>query len=92
MRLSKAQGEAKAIRLAEQHLATQDSKGWVFKCVSSRPDYTMSPATGRKVPTKWSVVVECSKDGATLDGPLVLIVDIAKDEVSTLEQAIHARN
>jgi hypothetical protein len=91
MRLSKAQGEAKAIRLAERYLAAQDSKGWTFKCVSGKPDYTFSAATDRKVPTKWSVLVECSKDGATIDGPLVLVVDIARDEVMTLEQAIHAR-
>lgn len=87
MRLSKAQGEAKALRLAEKHLAGQDNNGWTLKCVSAKPDYMLSPATHRKVPTKWSVIVECSKDGATLDGPMLLVVDIARDKVMTFEEA-----
>lgn len=91
MRLSRAQGEAKATRLAEQHLAAQDSKGWTFKCVDGKPNYMFSEATDRKSPTKWSVIVECSKDGVAIDGPFVLIVDIANEEVMTLEQALHAR-
>ena len=63
MRLSKAQGEAKAMRLAEKYLAEKDSRGWVCKCLSAKPDYMLEPATDRKVPTKWTVIVECSKDG-----------------------------
>jgi hypothetical protein len=72
MRLSKAQGEAKG----------------ACKCLSAKPDYMLSPATDRKVPTKWTMIVECSKDGATLDSPLMLVVDIAKEVVMTFEQAI----
>jgi hypothetical protein len=40
-----------------------------------------------QAPPKWAVIVECSKDGATLDGLMVLVVDIAKEEVVTFEQA-----
>ena len=87
MRLSKAQGEAKALRLAEKYLVAQDSNGWTLKCVSAKPDYMLSPATHCKTPTKWAVVVECSKDGVTLDGPMVLVVDLAREEVMTFEQA-----
>lgn len=87
MRLSRSQGEAKAIRLAEAYLAARHMKGWTFKCLPGEPDYIFSSPSDRKVPTKWSVVVECSKDGATLDGPIILVVDIAKEEVMSFEQA-----
>jgi len=80
MRLSKAQGEAKAIRLAQAYLAARGHEGWTLQCSSARPD--------RKVPGKWSVVVECSPSGQPGDGPRVLVVDIAKEEVMSLEQAL----
>jgi hypothetical protein len=75
--MSNKQAETRALDLAAAYLQTNDARGYDWKCLSASPDLMSPKNMDRKMYTKWSVLVEYSRNGAVLDGPGVLLVDIA---------------
>lgn len=88
MRMSNEQAKQSALALAEAHLAAQPQKpGWHYRCVDARPDELAANPKDRKTWVAWAVVVECLFNDRLVDGPVVLLVNLATNEVSSHEPA-----
>jgi hypothetical protein len=85
VRISPKQGQDLAIKLAQEFMSSHDTKGWEWKLLSASPDRFTSNNKDRKLFTRYSVLVEYSKKGAVLDGPGVILVDIAKRQCRFFE-------
>ena len=82
LHLSKAKAAKLALKLAHKFLSAQDSLGWEWELSSAEPDAIEPCRKGRKIPTKWTVGVQYSRSGSPLDGPAILLIDIADGTVS----------
>lgn len=78
MRLTPAQGEARALKLAKEHLGAQAGDGWTFRCLGREGDGWRA--------TRWSLLVECSKEADTRREIRILEVDLAHGEVIVLDR------
>lgn len=74
MRFSKGRAEAEAVRLAKVFVAANGGAGWT--CIGAKPDALAPGYEKRKNIIKWSVVFDRSIDGAVVDGPAIVSVDI----------------
>ncbi|MDG3007279.1 hypothetical protein [Paludisphaera mucosa] len=74
MRFSKGRAEVEAVRLAKGFVAANGGAGWT--CIGARPDALSPGYKKRKNIIKWSVVFDRSTDGAVVDGPTIVRVDI----------------
>jgi hypothetical protein len=82
LHLSKADAEARAMELARRFMNSQDTSGWAWTIDFARADPINPDHKGRKIATGWIVIVNYTKDGAVLDGPTVLYVNIEDGSVA----------
>ena len=88
--MSNRAAREKAIRLAENFLTSLDHKGWLWSCQDAQPDTLSMNNKQRKTYIKWKVIIvwslpsETTESRSTFDGPSVLQVDIAANEVQWL--------
>jgi len=80
MGISNAGAQKQAIELAEAFLSSKEFHGYTWKCVEARPDLMAGDIKHRKAYVKWAVVVDYSRNGAVIDGPGIILVDILKKE------------
>jgi hypothetical protein len=73
-RFSRGEAEAEAIRLAKEFVAANGGAGWT--CGGAKPDNLAPGYKRRKNVIKWSVLFDRAIDGATVDGPAIVLVDI----------------
>lgn len=76
LHISKRAAAELALKLATDFMHRQDVKGWEWRCFGAHPD-TIDPGyRGRKIASRWIVLVEYSRNGGELDGPAIIHVDI----------------
>jgi hypothetical protein len=73
-RFSRGWSEAEAIRLAKEFVAANGGEEWT--CWGAKPDNLAPGYKRRKNVIKWSVLFDRAIDGATVDGPAIVLVDI----------------
>ena len=61
-----------ALKLADDFLKSIGTKGWSYTFKNAKSHLTDGTINHKE----WVVVIQYSKDGAVLDGPAILIVDI----------------
>ena len=83
-RLSNQQAAAKAKEIATQFMSSIDTNGWSWEFAAAIPDPANPELQGRKVANRWVVVVRWTREGCTVDGGGVVVVDIGKG-TATLE-------
>lgn len=74
MRLSKSGAEAEAVRLAKEFVAANGYVEWT--CMGAKPDSLSPGYKKRKNVIKWCVVFDRSTGTVTIDGPVIVSVDI----------------
>lgn len=84
MRLSKHQGEERAIELAYAYLAERIGGVWQCECTSIGLESAASNRHFYERHRKWSVAVNCVQKQSTGDAQVVLLVDIARRSVTEL--------
>ena len=87
LHLSKQQARDRALQLATDFMRTQDTKGWDWACLGAGPHASDPQRRGRKIPTRWTVVIQYSRHGAITDGPALLNVNIETGAVEWWESA-----
>lgn len=80
MKITKDQANKKAIRLVKKHLHNQNPSDWKFNILTA-DQILQNKFKVDEAYFKYSVIVECLKMNSTLECPLILIVDLAKEEV-----------
>lgn len=86
-RLSRAEAERRAVELARQHLSQLDTRGWSWECGGAKPHPLDPQDHGRKVPQRWIVGVRWFRDdGALLDGPGSIDVDVATGTAELVQE------
>lgn len=82
LHVSNAAAADRATQLAEEFMSRQDTRGWEWTLSTATPDHINSSHNGRKIATQWVVSVQYAKEGAILDGPASLNVNIADGSVT----------
>ena len=88
--MSNRAAREKAIHLAEDFLTNLDHNGWGWSCQDAQPDTLSMNNKQRKTYIKWNVIIvwslpsETTESRIPVDGPSVLQVDIAANEVQWL--------
>ena len=83
-RLSHEQAAVLATDIASTFVHSQPLKGWQCEVGPATPDHT-TPECDGKTPRRWSVGVRYHREGATMDGPSVVIVNLETREANWLE-------
>lgn len=78
-RQSPGDAAQRALELAVAHLEAMDTRGWTWECGLATPDLLDSARSG-KIPRRWIVPIHWSREGSSLDGPSIVIVDIESEE------------
>jgi hypothetical protein len=73
-RFGRGEAEAEAVRIAREFVAANGGAGWA--CGGAKPDDLAPGYKRRKNVIKWSVLFDCTIDGAIVDGPVIVLVDI----------------
>ena len=74
-RLSLEQASELATEVARELLESTESKNWDRELFDARPDVVLTEKDG-KIPRFWSALVQYSRNGAVLDGPASILVDL----------------
>ncbi len=81
LHISKQEAAEKALQLAVDFMRQQETNGYDWKCGATAPDVNDPHCLGRNFPTRWTVLIEYSKNGAPMDGPGILKIDIVEQRV-----------
>ena len=84
MRLSKSQGEARAIRLASAYLAERIGGVWQCHCTSIDLDSVTGNGNASEINRRFSIAVNCVQENSTGEKQIFLLVDIARQSVTEL--------
>jgi hypothetical protein len=76
-RLSKHEAALRAIQLARECIGRLPANNWEWECGDAVPHPRDPDRRGRKVPRRWIVLVRWSRNGAVVDGPGTVVVDVA---------------
>lgn len=76
LHISKQKAAELALKIATDFMHRQDVEGWEWTCSAAHPDMIDPGYRGRKIATRWIVLVAFRRNGVPFDGPGVIHVDI----------------
>ena len=83
MKLTREQGIKRARRLAKEYLLEQKLSGWQLNIIEPSPSM-VAQLQKEGMHLRYSLVVECKNDEGTSDALLVLVANLAKNEVTRI--------